>query len=135
MSSVAELEEELRREYSKKTNGINELLREIDPDSSLEYNLIDLQVSSKYCILKCKVNDAKNNTARIIGLEAVDRRLRALTNQAKLEKLKGKENHSACITEKSAINSSSNRKNESNKILFDTIQLIDKLRSQYELLK
>ena len=135
MSCVAELEEELRREYSKKTNRINELLREIDPDSSLEYNLIDLQVSSKSCILKCKVNDSKRNSARIIGLEAVDRRLRALINQAKLEKLKGKENHPACITEKSAIDSSSNRKNESNKILFDTIQLIDKLRSQYELLK
>jgi len=129
--SVAELEEELKAEYTKKTSKINRLLREIDPETTVEYKLIDLDVSSKSSsILKCKVTDC-DKSARIIGLEAVDRRLKALGNQVKLHGLKGKEN----VEGKRRGGNILQSENESNKILFDTIQLIDKLRAQYEVLK
>ena len=134
MSSVAEFEEELKREYSKKTNHINRLLREIDPDSKVEYNMIDLDVSSKSSILKCKVTDSDSNP-RIIGLEAVDRRLKALGNQVKLQGFKGKAENDGSKKKGVKAENFLRSENESNKILFDTIQLIDKLRSQYEILK
>ena len=140
--SIKGFEREIKSEYVSKIARINELLEELTGETSVQYRLIDLSAcAASSSALKCQVVDS-GNVVRVISLEAVDRRIKSLTNQLRLKGMVGggcgdKENAAVSTTGRSVVNSNrpSTTQQELNTVLFETIQLITKLKAQYSLLK
>lgn len=110
---LAQCESEIHKEYSDKISILNDRLK----SSGIEYKLARL-TSKVTNSLKVQVfHDGE--LKRILGLEHVDRKLRSTTSYSH-----EKENKSL------QASNSSQREQEMNKVLFETIQLINKLRFQ-----
>lgn len=111
---LAQCERDIHKEYSEKIHILNDRLK----SSGTEYKLARL-TSKGTNALKVQVFQ-HGELKRILGLEHVDRKLRSTTSSAH-----GKENKNQ------QASTSSSREQELNKVLFETIQLINKLRFQY----
>jgi hypothetical protein len=109
---LAECEAELRCEYVKKVQLLN-VAAEAD---GMEYKLIELTDNGplKVQILKDGV------LQRLLGLKSIDRKVNALSQRTKM----APDQTPVCQTEQ-----------QLNAHLFETIQLIEKLRTQFNLLK
>ena len=109
---LAECEAELRSEYVKKVQLLN-VAAEAD---GIEYKLIELTDNGPL-----KVQVFKDGVLqRLLGLKSIDRKVNALSQRTKM----APDQTPVCQTEQ-----------QLNAHLFETIQLIEKLRTQVNLLK
>lgn len=110
---LTQCEREIHNEYSDKISILNDRLK----CSGTEYKLARL-TSKGTNSLKVQVFH-NGELKRILGLEHVDRKLRSTT-------LYSHEKENKCLQ----ASDSSQREQEMNKVLFETIQLMNKLRFQ-----
>ena len=109
---LAECEAALRAEYTRKV----ELLNSVSHTSGIQYRLVDLTENGP---LKVQVRK-DGNLQRVLGLKSVDRKISSISRTSE---------------NVSEPNPAGHSEQQLNKHLFETIQLIEKLRSQINMLK